>query len=207
MRYREPHEENAGVRARDHLPVAHEAACTAAPGVRSPGNRLSHAEHACQRAASVTLARRTSRRLRDRRVRRSRRSRRGLSRAAALPRRSTCRAEDPSARRLRCRSRRALRAGGRARGDVAPLAEVHGFGDDEKRGFLFDAIRLVEGPALDAVFPRLAASPAVARTSEWRRRAVVCVANLADALPALHRAGVVHWDVKPSNILLDGCQA
>lgn len=59
---------------------------------------------------------------------------------------------------------------------------------------LFIEMEWVDGPTLDASM-----GPGKAFDLE---RAVVVAAKVADGLEACHRAGVVHRDVKPSNILL-----
>ncbi len=80
------------------------------------------------------------------------------------------------------------------------LAEVYGCG--EAGGVTFYAMRLVEGPTLEAVLRRLRGDHM--RAGRWNRRLVDRVAEVASALAAVHDAGLVHGDVKPGNVVLEG---
>ncbi len=80
------------------------------------------------------------------------------------------------------------------------LAEVYEYG--EQGAHLYYAMRYVAGPNLQQVLGRLATDEDARRV---RQRALVSnVAQVASALAELHRVGLVHRDVKPANIVLEG---
>lgn len=74
------------------------------------------------------------------------------------------------------------------------VAEIFDYDEDEETGAPFLVMRLVEGETLSHVL-RQERTLTPARTMGM-------VADVAEALAAAHALGVVHRDVKPSNILL-----
>ncbi|MGH2798419.1 MAG: protein kinase domain-containing protein [Thermoleophilaceae bacterium] len=73
---------------------------------------------------------------------------------------------------------------------VVPIYEA-----GEWEGQLYLSMRFVEGSDLKSVLERDGTLPP--------ERALVVLAQVADALDAAHRRGLVHRDVKPGNVLLD----
>lgn len=108
-------------------------------------------------------------------------------RTVALKRLPAGSADEPS---LRARFRRESELASRLRDPhVVP---IHDFGEIDDR--LFIDMRLVEGTDL---------ADLIARNGRLRPdRAVALVGQLASALDAAHVAGLVHRDVKPSNVLV-----
>ncbi|GGL07502.1 serine/threonine-protein kinase [Mangrovihabitans endophyticus] len=76
------------------------------------------------------------------------------------------------------------------------IAGVHDYGEAEQDGrqVPFLVMEFVDGPTLAT---RIARDGALG----WREAATVC-AEVADALAAAHEHGLVHRDVKPSNVML-----
>jgi serine/threonine protein kinase len=77
--------------------------------------------------------------------------------------------------------------------DHPNIIPIYGAGEDE--GVLYLAMRYVSGGDLHSVVEREGALPP--------ERALSLLAPVASALDAAHRAGIVHRDVKPANVLVD----
>ncbi|WP_234104671.1 serine/threonine-protein kinase, partial [Streptomyces venezuelae] len=92
---------------------------------------------------------------------------------------------------LRVRMRREAQAAARIRhGGVVTVHDVV-----EERGLPVIVMELVDGPSLDQVLTE--------RGPLDPREVAAIGAELMDALDAAHRAGVLHRDVKPGNVLLE----
>jgi serine/threonine protein kinase len=77
--------------------------------------------------------------------------------------------------------------------DHPNIIPIYGAGEDA--GVLYLAMRYVSGGDLHSVVEREGALPA--------ERAIALLSPVASALDAAHRAGIVHRDVKPANVLVD----
>ena len=128
--------------------------------------------------------RRHERRLRRRDV--------ALGRRVALKLLATELAEDPRFRERFLRESRA--AGGLDHPNIVPIYDA-----GETGGRLYIAMRLIEGSDLHALI--CCAGPLEPA------RALRIVEQVASALDAAHEAGLVHRDVKPSNVLVPQDQA
>ncbi|MEV6579947.1 protein kinase [Streptomyces sp. NPDC051582] len=100
-------------------------------------------------------------------------------------------ASAPELADLRARMQREAQAAARIR--HAGVVTVHDVTEEE--GLPVIVMELVDGPSLDDVLER--------RGPLEPREAAAIGAKLMDALDAAHRAGVLHRDVKPANVLLE----
>src|SRR5262249_17340196 len=82
------------------------------------------------------------------------------------------------------------------------IVEIHAVG--EVAGTHFFAMELVDGVPLDVVVARMRerAGGPTAQDEKHIESAVRLVARVADALQCAHEQGVIHRDVKPSNVLV-----
>ncbi|MYT22550.1 protein kinase, partial [Streptomyces sp. SID7760] len=100
-------------------------------------------------------------------------------------------ASGPELADLRARMQREAQAAARIR--HAGVVTVHDV--TEEAGLPVIVMELVDGPSLDEVLER--------RGPLEPHEAAAIGAKLMDALDAAHRAGVLHRDVKPANVLLE----
>src|SRR5262249_41286051 len=77
------------------------------------------------------------------------------------------------------------------------IVQVYDFGVDEQ-GNPYFVMELIDGTALDAIVRQRGKLPAL--------EAIRLIQQAAEGLAAAHRAGIVHRDVKPSNLIVDGRQ-
>ncbi|MFG2550375.1 protein kinase [Streptomyces sp. NPDC048581] len=99
-------------------------------------------------------------------------------------------ADGPELADLRLRMQREARAAARVR--HTGVVAVHDVAEVDGRPLI--VMELVDGPSLERVLRERTLDP---------REAAGIGAKVMDALAAAHRAGVLHRDVKPGNILLD----
>ena len=86
------------------------------------------------------------------------------------------------------------------------LVPIYAAGEDPQRHILWYAMRFVPGRTLHEILVELANRP-LPPDAEIRRALVARCSEVARALAGLHARGVLHLDVKPSNVILEGPMA
>lgn len=82
------------------------------------------------------------------------------------------------------------------------IVPVYRFGSGQ--GMQYSVTPFIEGVTLsERLAEHRASPPKGAEARQWRREIATILAALADALDEAHTAGIVHRDVKPSNIMID----
>lgn len=81
------------------------------------------------------------------------------------------------------------------------LAEIYGFG--EEAGIQYIAMRYIDGRTLHGILSDLAARRLDPPEDVLQVAVLRWAIDIAEALVVVHRAGMVHHDVKPSNIILE----
>ncbi|MCD0460555.1 protein kinase domain-containing protein [Roseiconus lacunae] len=121
---------------------------------------------------------------------------RTLNRPVALKVFSPVSSSDPA--RVQRFQREAMAAASLEEPNIVPVYDI-----DQIDGVQFYVMRLIDGTALDC--PGCAyRQPPSDQDEQNRQRAIASsFADVASALAATHRLGVIHRDVKPSNLLLD----
>lgn len=81
------------------------------------------------------------------------------------------------------------------------LVKVYAVGVDQQQFWV--AMQLIDGHPLDALLKAPLASFPKAGERDWLSFLLPLLADVADALSVVHKAGISHGDIKPSNVLVD----